>query len=141
LFCIPQSRFRRRWIVRVDQHSDAGRPRYQLTQERELLGHQLGVENIDSCHVTIWSGEAGDEAEPNRVFGEDSNNRYRRRCCLCGKHHWKPATRDDYSDLAPNEIGRQLWHEIQVILGPAVDDCNVIAFQIAVVLKALAKNP
>jgi hypothetical protein len=41
--------------------------------------------------------------------------------------------------LPANQIGRQLGQSIDLILGPAVADRNVVAFDIASLLRALAK--
>ena len=48
--------------------------------------------------------------------------------------------RDDHGDLPANQIGRQRRQPVDLILGPAVFDRDVLAFDIAGVLQALAKS-
>src|SRR6516162_6495154 len=46
----------------------------------------------------------------------------------------------DHGDLSTNQFGRQLRQSIELILGPAVFDCHVLALDIAGILQALAKS-
>ena len=47
--------------------------------------------------------------------------------------------RDDHGDPSANQIGRQRRQPIDLILGPAVFDRDVLALDIAGFLQALAK--
>ena len=57
-FRVSQCGLRRRWIGRIDEHSDESKPGYQFTQEFQLFGRQLGIEKVDTCQVGVWTGEA-----------------------------------------------------------------------------------
>jgi len=73
-------------VGRIDEDGDAGRSGYQLVQERQLLRHQFGIEEIDPRQVAARSGEARDKTEPHRVFAGDEENRDRRGRRLCSKY-------------------------------------------------------
>ena len=47
--------------------------------------------------------------------------------------------RDDHCHLAANQIGRQCWHSIVLVLGRPVFDCDVPTLDIASFLQALAE--
>ena len=47
---------------------------------------------------------------------------------------------DDHGDPSANQFGRQRGKSIKLILGPAVFDRHVLAFDIAGVLETLAKS-
>src|SRR5215831_10475189 len=49
------------------------------------------------------------------------------------------ARRGNHSNLAPNQFTRQWRQLIKLILGPAVFDCDILAFTKAAVLKPLTK--
>ena len=51
----------------------------------------------------------------------------------------RTAARDDHGDLPANQLGRQRGQPIDLILGPAIFDRNVLALDIAGVFQALAK--
>src|SRR5260370_25718749 len=129
-----------RQIGRIEEDSDAGSSWYQLTQELHLLRHQFGIEKIDPRQIATRPGEASDKTKPDRVFGDDEEDRDRRSCCLCSKYDGGTSARKDHGDLSVDEFGRQFGHSIDFIFRPAVDDCYVVAFNIAGVSEALAKS-
>ena len=129
-----------RCIGRIDEHGNASSTGHQLTQEFQPLCHQLGREKIDPRQVAARPGEARDQTEPDRVFGDA-----RRRWGSSWLPPWPPTPegclpRDDHGDLPADQIGRQRRQPIELILGPAVFDRHVLALDIAGVLQALAKS-
>ncbi len=123
---------------RVDEHGNASGCGHQLMHEFQALRHQLSTEKIDSCQVAARPGEAGDKTNLHRVFGQDEHYGGRRACrlgrqcaiCQCG----------DHGDLAANQISRQLWQPIDLILGEAIDDCHVLTLNVARLFEPLAKS-
>ena len=85
-----------------------------------------------------WESTAPSAPQPDWIAAncEDYGNRQDRRfrCARGGK----PAYRGDDRHLTPNEIGRQCWQPIDLIVGPAVFDFDVLALGIADFIQALA---
>jgi putative transposase len=70
---------------RIDEHGDPGGSWYQLTQELRPLYHQLTRQEIDASHVAARVGEAGDQAEADRVSADGEKNGDRRIGCDNGE--------------------------------------------------------
>src|SRR5262245_1764378 len=122
----------------IDEHGDATSPGYQRAQELQPLCHDLAVEKIDARTIAARSGEAWDEAEPDRVFGDDEelgNCRGRR----LDRERRRRAHGRDHGNSLTNEIPRQRRQPVVVTLPPAVFDCEVLALDVARLLEALAK--
>src|SRR5262249_39661415 len=45
----------------------------------------------------------------------------------------------DHGDLSANQLGRERWQTVQLSLGPAIFDGDVLAFDVAGLLQALAE--
>ncbi len=107
-------------IRRIDEHGNASRSGYQLTQEFQPLCRQLTQVKIDACQVAARPGEAGDKTELHWVFGdyEDDGDRRSRRL---GREH-RRAIRGQHGDRPANQFGRQHRQSIDLTLGPAVFD-------------------
>src|SRR5262249_8183106 len=78
-------------IGRIGEHSDAGSPRDQLTQEFQPLCRQLGSENIDSRHVAARTREACQDAKPHRVVPDEKDNGNRVVAALAANVGGRPA--------------------------------------------------
>ena len=131
---------RARRIGGIDEGGNAGHAGDQLAQELQPLRHQFADDEIDAGEVTSGSREAGHQSEPDGVLGHgehDWNGRGRR---LDGDGWSGSAMRDDDRDLPANKIGRQPRQPVELVLGPAVFDRDVLAFDIPCVLQALAKS-
>src|SRR5215471_16362401 len=89
-------------------------------QEFQLLCYLLTSDNINTRCVTAWSGEAGDETEPDRVFVDDKDNRDRRSCCLGRQRRSGTSGHRDHRNSSASQIGRERRQSIDLILGPAV---------------------
>ena len=61
------------------------------------------------------------------------------RSCLSSCHGASVSTQVTHGDLAANQFGRQRREPIKLTLRPTVFDRDVLAFDIACLLQALAK--
>src|SRR5262249_45800341 len=96
------------------------------------------LKKIDTRTIAARSGEACDEAEPDRVFGDDEDLGNRRGRRFDRERRWRTHGRDHGNSLA-NETRRQCRQPVVVTLPPAVFDCEVLALDVARLLEALAK--
>ena len=124
---------------RIRQHGHAGGCGHQLAQECQPLRHQFINEIIDARRVATRSGEAGDEAEPDRVFADGEDNGDRRGCRLGRERRRGTSSRGDHGDLAANQFGGQCRQPIELTLRPAVFDRHVLALDIASFAEALSE--
>ena len=138
-FHVSQRGLRTPGIGRIDEHSHAGGSGHQLTQELQPLCCQLGADKIDSCQVAAGPGEAGDKTQPHRVFTGAEDDRDRRGCRFGRECRSDASGRGDHSNLPANQVGRQRRQPIELTLGPAVFDCQVLALDKACVFEALAE--
>ena len=99
---------------------------HQLAQQLQPLGRQLGDEKIDARQIAARPGEAGDKSELDRVLADAEDDRDRRGGRL-GRKRRGEASADDHRDPAADQIGRQRRQPNELILGPAVDDRDVLA--------------
>jgi hypothetical protein len=135
---VSQCSFRTRRVVWVDEHTHAFSRGHQLAQDFQSLCRQLTDEKIDTGRITARSRQTGDKTEPDRVFGgleNDWDGCVRR----LGRHCRNRTQGGDHGDLPVNQIGHQLGQSIRLILGPAVYDRHVLAFDIVGILEALAE--
>src|SRR5262249_12813364 len=110
----------------------------ELEQELEAVGRQLGREKTDTGQVAGWPREARNETDADRVItGHEDNGDGRR--CRFDREYGRRSGRSDHGNLAANEIGGQFRQSINLILGPAVYDCHVLALDVAALFQALAK--
>ena len=110
---------------------------HHLAQQLQPLCANLGIEKIDTCQVAARPGEAGDEADRDRVSGNGKDNRDRRGRRLGRKRATRD--RDDRGDLSTSQVGRQRWKPIDLIVRPAVFDRYVLALDMTGFLQTLAK--
>src|SRR5262249_9796878 len=82
--------------------------------------------------------EAGDKFHLDRVDAcqKDDRNRSGRR--LCGQR--RRSIRDDHGHLSADQIGRQHWESVVLILRETVFNDDVLALDIARFFQALAKR-
>src|SRR5262245_2518471 len=126
-------------VRRIDEHGDATSCGYELAQEFHPFGYQLVAEKIDARRVAAGPGEAGDKAQPDRVFRDGKDDRDRRGCGLGRQRRVGTSGRDDHGDLSANQFGDQGRYPIDLILTPAVFDRDVLALDMAGILKTLAE--
>jgi hypothetical protein len=75
-------------------------------QQLQLLRHQFGIEKIDARQVAAWPGQTRDKTEPDRVFGNEEEDRDRRGCRLRSKDGGSIPTNLHHGDLPANQIGQ-----------------------------------
>jgi len=121
----------------IDQHGHTSRCGYQLAQKFEPLCCQFAPEPIDACQIAARPGKAGDKTQLDRVFAADENDGDRRGCGL--DRECSRSGGGDHSNTATNEIGRQRWQSIGLIVGPAIFDRDVLAIDKARLLQALVE--
>src|SRR5262249_55207228 len=109
------------------------------TQEFQPLRRQLIAEKIDPRQIAALPIEAGDEAQPDRVFAGAEDDRDRRRCRLGCECRGGTSGRNHYRYLPANQFGRQRRQPLELPLSPAIFDRHVLALDIAAVLEALAE--
>jgi len=111
---------------------------HQFAHQPKPLGFDLLDEKVGAGRIAAWPGEAGDQTELNRVFADEEDDRDG-----CGRSFGCQgckiaAKRDDNSDTAADQIGRQLWKPIEAtLLQPAIFDCHILTFDVA----GLAETP
>src|SRR6516162_5234556 len=109
------------------------------TRAAQPLRRQLIGEKIDPRQIAARPIEAGDEAQPDRVFADAEGDRDRRRCRLGCECRSGTSGRNDYCYLPVNQFGCQLRQPLELTLSPAIFDRHVLALDIAGVLEALAE--
>ena len=130
---------RTRRIGGVDEDGDTGHRGHKLTQEFEPLRYQFAEQEIDTGQVAPRSGEAGHQSKLDGIFGDQEHDRNDGGRGL-GCDGWSGATmRGDERDPLANQLGRQCRQAVELVLGPAVFDRDVLALDKARLLEALAK--
>src|SRR5262249_1458313 len=105
------------------------------------LCRQLALEKIDAGQVAARPGEACDKTEPDRVFVDVEDDGDRGGCGLSRHRRSGAAGRDDHGHLAAHRFGGERRQPIELSLGPAVFDRQILALNITDLLQALAKGP
>ena len=123
-----------------DEHREHGGARHKLAQEFEPLRRQLNRKKIDPCQVAARSSEAGDKTELDWVVANDKDDWDRRSCRLSRQHHRGTSARDDHGDPLAYQIGGHHRQPFELIVGEAVFDRHVLAFDVARLFESLAKS-
>src|SRR5262249_14268736 len=110
----------------------------KLAQECEPFCIYFSGKKIEAGRIAGRPGEAGDEAELDRVFGSNECDWYRLSRCLGGHGGYAPG-RSDHTDLPTSQVGGQFRELIESARQPIVDR-NVLAFDPAVFGKATAEG-
>ena len=63
-------------------------------QETQPLCYHLHVEKIDAGRIAARPCEASDKTKPDRVFGDNEDDRDRSGCCLGREYRRDPRGRD-----------------------------------------------
>jgi hypothetical protein len=97
----------------------------------EPLRPELQVHRADAGDVTTRPIEAGDETNLQRVRtdGEDDRNCHGRG--FCRQCRWRAARCGDDGHPPADDISRQFWQSIELIVREAVFDPYVLSFDIA----------
>ena len=125
-------------IGRIDEHGHTSRSGHQLAQEFQPLCRQLDREKIDPCQVAARPGRLA--TRPSLTGSSPTT----KTIGIVVVAALAASAEDDrrsqhHGDLAADQFGRQLRQSIDLILGPAVFDRDVLALDIAGLLQALAE--
>ena len=111
---------------------------HDLAQQLESLCRQRAVEKTHARNIATRSAEACDEAIRDRIVPASKDDWHRRGCCLGSEH--RRGIADDQGYLPPNQITNQNRQPIALIFRRTVFDCDVLAFDEACFLQALAER-
>jgi hypothetical protein len=83
--------------------------------------------------VTLPPGRAKLATSPslNRVIADGKHDRDSRRCALCCGRRSRTSGHGHHGHAPTNQVGRLLRQPIHSIVGPAIFDCDILAFDIA----------
>src|SRR5262252_8798384 len=96
------------------------------------------AEEAHAGHIAIWSAEASDEPELDRIAADAKNNRDRRGRRL-DLHRRNVVARVDHGHWLADEIGGQRRQAVILVFSVLVVDRDVAALDKAYAAKALAK--
>ena len=109
-------------------------------QQRQPLRSELGTEPTHPRDVAARPIEAGDKAVFTRVIVAREHNRDCTGRRLGRERRIVAAGCSDHGHLTLNEFGRQRRQSIRPPLRPAIFDRDVLAFDIAGLIQALAER-
>src|SRR5262249_42782142 len=118
----------RNWSLknRVQTRRRISASEMQCTNRSVPFCRQLTAQKIDPCQVAAWPGEACDETESDRIVGDNEDDGDGLGCRLGCQGRSETCGRDDHGNLPANQVSRQLWQPIHLILCPAVFDRCVL---------------
>src|SRR5215467_9092129 len=96
------------------------------------------AEEAHAGHIAIWSAEASDEPELDRIAADAKDNRDRRGRRL-DHHRRNVVARVDHGHWLADEIGGQRHQAVILVFSVLVVDRDVAALDKAYAAKALAK--
>jgi len=101
---------------------------------------ELGVELAEAGDIAFGPAEAGDEVRFQRIADAGEDDRDGTGRGLRGPNRGQAARCDDDRDLAANELRSEAWEPIDIALGPAVFDAQILAFAVALLLQTRAEG-
>jgi hypothetical protein len=114
-------------IARIDEERKKARTRDELVQQFQPLRRDLDARVGHARDVAARPVEGSDESKRDRIepdLEHDGNGPGRRLC----RKRCRSGGRGDQAYLTLNQIDRQSWQSLVVILGEAVFDCDVLTF-------------
>jgi hypothetical protein len=75
--------------------------------------------------VAAGPGETCDQTETDRVLADGEDN-WNGRGCRLGHERPTVAESGDHGDPSPDQVSRQLGEAIQTVLGPAIEDGEIV---------------
>src|SRR5215813_9097382 len=103
-----------------------------------LIAPVAVVRKPHAGHIAIWSAEASDEPELDRIAADAKDNRDRRGRRL-DHHRRNVVARVDHGHWLADEIGGQRYQAVILVFSVLVVDRDVAALDKAYAAKALAK--
>src|SRR5262249_44602429 len=127
------------WRVgRSNKRGDANSPGTSSCNSSSRFAAISTAKKLTPVRLPPGPGETGDETKLHRIVTDIEYDRNRRRCRL-GLQCRMRAPSSNHRDPAANQFAGEHRQPIGLVLGPAIFDSNVLAFDEASVLKALAK--
>ncbi len=105
----------------------------------QSLGLRESVQKAEAGNVSTGPVEAGDQADFDRIAGNDEDGRYRRGRGLGCQRHLLAAGRNEHRNRGLSEIARQRRQPIVPTLRPAVFHPHVLALDIAALFQPPVK--
>jgi hypothetical protein len=122
----------------VHEDAEQGSIGYQLVEQLQLFGRQLGLYNGAAGKVPAGAVEAGDMTHCDRVSSAKKDDGNGRGCCL-RRQRCVDAAGQDHGYAAADEIGCERRQTIELVLRIPILHCHVLALDIAGFLQALEK--
>src|SRR6266446_3731051 len=128
------------WIVRVHQHTDHSGGGHQFAQQLQSFCDREDHKKADAREIAPRPVEAGNEAGGDRVEASDEDDGNCGCGGFCSLDRNVAANRDDDIHSAVDQIRRQGWQSIDLIVRRSVFDRHVLAFDIPGLLQAPVKS-
>jgi hypothetical protein len=125
------------WIHQKSNHVNFG---HQLAQELKPLRTELPIEQTHPGHIPAGPGEARDQAGRDRIGAAREDNRNACSGGLGGDRRGRTAGRGYHCHMATNQIGRQHWQTIVLIVRPSVFNRKVLPLDVASFGKATTER-
>ena len=127
---------------RIDKHGNARWPAARSSRRScsRFVANSV-LKRYDTRQIAARPGETRDETELDRVFADQKNDGDRRGRSLGRQRQIRTSKCGDHSDRPADQFRRQRRQPSWLTLGPAVIDCDVLAFDISGLFEALAKSP
>src|SRR5262245_61684522 len=126
------------WIGRIHEQTYDRGVGYRFAHHLQSDCPRGRAEKAHAGHIAIWSAEASDEPELDRIAADAKDNRDRRGRCL-DHHRRNVVARVDHGHWLADEIGGQRHQAVILVFSVLVVDRDVAALDKAYAAKALAK--
>jgi hypothetical protein len=125
---------------RIDERADDRCRRDRLVQQLHSLRFQLRAQSGHAGEVAARSIQTGDKPDLHWITAGGENDRDRCGRGLCRDCPEHITGGGNHGNLSTDQVGRQCWQPVVLLLRPTIFDRNVAAFDIAGFGKALAKR-
>src|SRR5262249_47242447 len=113
---------------------------HKLTQEPQLLWPKITKQEAHARGIATRAREGDGKPKLDRVIRDHEHNRNRRGRRPCGECR-RRVQRGDHGNLSARELGSQPGQALVLIIGVAIVDHHVAAFEVALLGQTLSKNP
>ena len=126
-------------VGRVAQHGDAPGAAHRVRQQLEAAPRELGDEETHPCEIAARAARARDEPVGDGIVGGRDHDGNRRRRSACGLGCGRARGHDEVHADA-EELLRVAGEELELPLGIAVPDLEVLPLDPAAIVQALSEN-
>src|SRR5262245_26302713 len=127
------------WIGRIHEQTYDRGVGYRFAHHLQSDCPRGRAEEAHAGHIAIWSAEASDEPELDRIAADAKDNRDRRGRRL-DHHRRNVVARVDHGHWLAEEIGGQRHQAVILVFSVLVVDRDVAALDTSHAAKALAKR-